>query len=69
MKKFIERPDGTIVRDSSYVGEDAWDDEEVLTQNIVKQTVDNDAKMNVEEKRKIKEELGISGLSDPALVM
>ncbi|KAL5543723.1 hypothetical protein UlMin_007507 [Ulmus minor] len=61
MKKFIERPDGTIVRDSSYVGEDAWDDEEVLTQNIVKQTVDNDARLNVEEKRKIKEELGISG--------
>ena len=25
MKKFIERPDGTIVHDSSYVGEDAWD--------------------------------------------
>ncbi|CAN1160373.1 ATP-dependent zinc metalloprotease FTSH 12, chloroplastic [Linum perenne] len=27
MKKFIKGPDGTLVRDTSYVGEDAWDDD------------------------------------------
>ncbi|PON74433.1 AAA-type ATPase [Parasponia andersonii] len=60
MKKFIERPDGTIVHDSSYVGEDAWDADSKPQENL-KQILDSDAKLNAEEKKELKEELGISG--------
>lgn len=61
MKKFVERPDGTLVHDSAYVGEDAWiDDPE--PQDNVKQIVDSDVKLNAEEKDELKKELGISGL-------
>ncbi|KAL6206120.1 hypothetical protein ACLB2K_023369 [Fragaria x ananassa] len=61
MKKFIEGPDGTLVHDSSYVGEDAWDDEPQLPQDNVKQFIDSDIKLNPEEKKELKEDLGISG--------
>lgn len=62
MKKFIERPDGTIVHDSSFVGEDAWDDDPELPQENIKQILDSDVKLKPEEKKELKEELGISGL-------
>ncbi|KAL6201832.1 hypothetical protein ACLB2K_025544 [Fragaria x ananassa] len=61
MKKFIEGPDGTLVHDSSYVGEDAWDDEPQLPQDNVKQFIDSDIKLIPEEKKELKEVLGISG--------
>lgn len=61
MKKFIKGPDGTIARDSSYVGEDAWDDDS-KPQDNVKQILDSDVKLNEEEKKELKKELGISGL-------
>ncbi|KAL6198827.1 hypothetical protein ACLB2K_028615 [Fragaria x ananassa] len=61
MKKFIEGPDGTLVHDSSYVGEDAWDDEPQLPQDNVKQFIESDIKLNPEEKKELKEDLGISG--------
>ncbi|XP_050367356.1 ATP-dependent zinc metalloprotease FTSH 12, chloroplastic [Argentina anserina] len=63
MKKFIEGPDGTLVHDSSYVGEDAWDDELEMPQDSVKQFIDSDVKLNPEEKKELKEDLGISGQS------
>lgn len=61
MKKFVEGPDGTLVHDSSYVGEDAWDDDPQLPQDNVKQFIDSDVKLNPEEKKELKEDLGISG--------
>ncbi|KAK9937407.1 hypothetical protein M0R45_014201 [Rubus argutus] len=61
MKKFVEGPDGTLVHDSSYVGEDAWDDDPQLPQDNVKQFIDSDIKLNPEEKKELKEDLGISG--------
>ncbi|XP_024020237.1 ATP-dependent zinc metalloprotease FTSH 12, chloroplastic [Morus notabilis] len=61
MKKFIERPDGTIVRDSSFVGEDAWDDDPELPQENIMQILDGDTKLKPEEKKEVKQELGISG--------
>ena len=61
MKKFIDGPDGTTVRDSSYVGEDAWDDDSKPQENV-KQILDCDAKLNAEEKKELEKELGISGL-------
>ncbi|BFG28671.1 hypothetical protein CerSpe_149450 [Prunus speciosa] len=61
MKKFVERPDGTLVHDSSYVGEDAWDDDPQPPQDNVEQIIDSDVKLNQEEKKELKEDLGISG--------
>ncbi|CAN6545609.1 unnamed protein product [Malus baccata var. baccata] len=61
MKKFVEGPDGTLVHDSSYVGEDAWDDDPQPPQDNVKQIIDSDVKLNPEEKKELEEDLGISG--------
>lgn len=61
MKRFIEGPDGTLVHDSSYVGEDAWDDDLERPQDSVKQIIDSDVKLNAEEKKELKEDLSISG--------
>lgn len=61
MKKFVEGPDGTLVHDSSYVGEDAWDDDPQPPQENVKQIIDSDVKLNPEEKKELEEDLGISG--------
>ncbi|KAJ4977147.1 hypothetical protein NE237_002253 [Protea cynaroides] len=60
MKKFIEGPDGVLIHDSSYVGEDAWDDELEPPEKNVKQIIDNDIRYNEEEKKKLKEGLGVS---------
>lgn len=61
MKRFIEGPDGTLVHDSSYVGEDAWDDDLERPQDNVTQIIDSDVKLNAEEKKELKEDLSISG--------
>ncbi|XP_075645953.1 ATP-dependent zinc metalloprotease FTSH 12, chloroplastic [Castanea sativa] len=60
MKRFIEGPDGTLVHDSSYVGEDAWDDDLERPQDSVKHIIDSDVKLNAEEKKELKEDLSIS---------
>ncbi|KAL0537514.1 hypothetical protein IC582_026492 [Cucumis melo] len=64
IKKFIEGTDGTLVKDSSYVGEDAWDDDSELLQDNVKKIIDGDEKVKGDEKEKIKAQLGISGQKD-----
>nr|DAD43966.1 TPA_asm: hypothetical protein HUJ06_002196 [Nelumbo nucifera] len=61
MKKFIEGPDGALIHDSSYVGEDAWVDDPEPTQEKVKQIIDTDIKLNPEEKKELKKDFGISG--------
>ncbi|KAF5477314.1 hypothetical protein F2P56_003963 [Juglans regia] len=61
MKKFIEGPNGTLIHDSSYVGEDAWDDDPKSPRDTVKQIIDSDVKLNAEEKKELREDLGISG--------
>ncbi|XP_022149642.1 ATP-dependent zinc metalloprotease FTSH 12, chloroplastic [Momordica charantia] len=66
IKKFIEGTDGTLVKDSSYVGEDAWSDDLEPLQENVKKIIDSDAKFKGDEKEKIKEQLGISGQKDDA---
>ncbi|KAI4323236.1 hypothetical protein L6164_022858 [Bauhinia variegata] len=58
MKKFIERPDGTLVHDSSYIGEDAWEDE---PEENVKQIIENDERLDKEKKKELTTGLGISG--------
>ncbi|KAJ9164490.1 hypothetical protein P3X46_024062 [Hevea brasiliensis] len=61
VKKFVEGPDGTLVQDTAYVGEDAWDDDPLPPQESVKQVIDENVRLNPEEKKELKEDLGISG--------
>ncbi|KAF9674467.1 hypothetical protein SADUNF_Sadunf10G0130200 [Salix dunnii] len=59
MKKFIEGPDGTLIQDTSYVGEDAWEDVQEPPQEIMKQIIDKDARLKAELKKDLKQDLGI----------
>ncbi|KAJ7948980.1 ATP-dependent zinc metalloprotease FTSH 12, chloroplastic [Quillaja saponaria] len=61
LKKIIERPDGTLVHDSSYVGEDAWDDESEAPEDSVKKIIGDAARLNTKEKNELTKDLGISG--------
>ncbi|KAG5016589.1 hypothetical protein AAZX31_08G233000 [Glycine max] len=61
MKKLIERPDGTLVHDTSYVGEDAWEDDREAPEERVKQIIEDDERLNKEEKKELTKGLGISG--------
>ncbi|GLT31963.1 hypothetical protein SLA2020_066600 [Shorea laevis] len=60
LKKFIEGPDGTLIYDSSYIGEDAWTDDPESSEDNVKQIIDNDARLNAEEKKELRKDLCIS---------
>ncbi|KAL3005675.1 hypothetical protein AAZX31_08G233000 [Glycine max] len=60
MKKLIERPDGTLVHDTSYVGEDAWEDDREAPEERVKQIIEDDERLNKEEKKELTKGLGIS---------
>ncbi|KAI7758367.1 hypothetical protein M8C21_013728 [Ambrosia artemisiifolia] len=63
MKKFIEGPEGTLIQDTSYVGENAWDDDDddaASYKNKVKEIIDRDVKLNTEDKKELQEELGLS---------
>lgn len=62
MKKFIEEPDGTITRDSSYVGEDAWEDDDADTSNnYEKQTTKYDGELSAQGEKSLQRDLEISG--------
>ncbi|KAJ8568403.1 hypothetical protein K7X08_027936 [Anisodus acutangulus] len=58
LKKFIEAVDGTLIHDSSYVGEDAWEDDS--GSDNMKEVIDHDTRLTVEDKETLKENLGIS---------
>ena len=61
LKKFIEGPDGTLIHDSSYVGEDAWDDDPEPAQDDVRGIIESDVKLKTEEKNVLRKDLEISG--------
>ncbi|GJR61680.1 ATP-dependent zinc metalloprotease FTSH 12, chloroplastic [Tanacetum coccineum] len=67
MKKFIEGPEGTLIHDSSYVGEDAWDDEDddesTVSKDKLKEIIDRDGRLNTENKSKLQEVLGLSDVN------
>lgn len=63
MKKFVETPDGTLIHDHSFVGEDAWNDDTELLEENVKDIIDNNVKLKASEKKEIRQELGIQGYS------
>ncbi|KAK3042644.1 hypothetical protein RJ639_000896 [Escallonia herrerae] len=60
LKKLVEGPDGTLIHDSSYVGEDAWDDDIDTARGKVKESIQNDMTLNKEEKHVLQKELGVS---------
>ncbi|KAK3010144.1 hypothetical protein RJ639_011801 [Escallonia herrerae] len=60
LKKLVEGPDGTLIHDSSYVGEDAWDDDTDTAQAKVKESIQNDMTLNKEEKDVLQKDLGVS---------
>ncbi|GAB4836756.1 ATP-dependent zinc metalloprotease FTSH 12, chloroplastic [Ancistrocladus abbreviatus] len=59
MKKFIEGPNGTLIHDSSYVGEDAWDDDMDQTLKTMKKIIDDGVRLNAEQKKEVEGELGV----------
>ncbi|XWS10608.1 hypothetical protein CRYUN_Cryun38cG0011000 [Craigia yunnanensis] len=63
LKKFIEGPNGMLIHDSSYVGENAWDDDPESYKENVKQIIDSKARLNAKEKEELRKDLGISGKS------
>lgn len=60
MKKFVEGPGGTLIHDSSYVGEDAWEDDLENPKKNIKQILESDVRLSAEEKKEVKEDLGIT---------
>lgn len=60
VKKFIEGPGGTLVQDKAYVGEDAWEDDPEPSFQVTSK-IDKDAMLSLEEKKELKETLGITG--------
>ncbi|XP_016476221.1 ATP-dependent zinc metalloprotease FTSH 12, chloroplastic [Nicotiana tabacum] len=58
LKKFIEAADGTLIHDSSYIGEDAWEDD--TGSHNMKEVIERDTRLRVEDKEALKENLGIS---------
>ncbi|KAI3804695.1 hypothetical protein L1987_26433 [Smallanthus sonchifolius] len=67
MKKFIEGPEGALIQDTSYVGENAWDDDDdddaTVYKNKVKEIIDRDVKLNTQDKKELQEELGLSDVN------
>ncbi|KAJ0982353.1 hypothetical protein J5N97_010608 [Dioscorea zingiberensis] len=58
VKKFIEGPGGTLVQDKSYVGEDAWEDDLEPSSQVMSK-IEQDTMLSLEEKKELKEKLGI----------
>lgn len=61
LKRFIEGPDGTLVHDTSYVGDKAWDEDLDTTEGSLRQIIDRNAKLQAEAKKKLSQDLGVSG--------
>lgn len=62
-KRFVEGPDGTLVHDPSFVGENAWEDDTEKAQESVKEIIEKDSTLNTEEKKVLQDDLGLSGFS------
>ncbi|KAK9699388.1 hypothetical protein RND81_08G170600 [Saponaria officinalis] len=60
MKKFIEGPNGTMIHDSSYVGEDAWEDNEERQLKNVKGMISGNPSLSEEDKKAVQKEIGVS---------
>lgn len=60
LKRFVEGPDGVLVHDSSFVGESAWEDDADKAQESIKGIIQQDPRLNTEDKKALQEDLGLS---------
>lgn len=60
MKKFVEGPNETLIHDSSYIGEDAWDDDVEQPLESMKEIIKRDASLSAEEKKAVQNEISVS---------
>lgn len=60
IKKFVEGPNGTMIYDSTYIGEDAWEDDVKRPLENVKGIIDSDASLTADAKEEVKRDFGIS---------
>lgn len=61
LKKYIEGPDGVLIHDDSYIGEDAWEDDLDPAQERIAQAIQSDEKLDEIQKEEIQKDLGITG--------
>ncbi|KAL0443136.1 UNVERIFIED_CONTAM: ATP-dependent zinc metalloprotease FTSH 12, chloroplastic [Sesamum latifolium] len=60
LKKFVEGPDGSLVHDSSFVGEYAWEDDAEKAQESINEIIDHDTKLNSEDEKVLQQDSGLS---------
>lgn len=60
IKKFVEGSNRTMIYDSTYIGEDAWEDDIEHPLENTKGIIDGDASLNTDAKKAVKKEFGIS---------
>ncbi|KAL0306099.1 UNVERIFIED_CONTAM: ATP-dependent zinc metalloprotease FTSH 12, chloroplastic [Sesamum radiatum] len=60
LKKFVEGPDGSLVHDSSFVGEYAWEDDAEKAQDSINEIIEHDTKLNNEDEKVLQQDLGLS---------
>ncbi|XP_074296208.1 ATP-dependent zinc metalloprotease FTSH 12, chloroplastic-like isoform X2 [Silene latifolia] len=60
MKKFIQGPNGTMIHDTSYVGEDAWNDDTERPLENIKGIISGNASLSEQDKKAVEREIGVS---------
>ncbi|KAL8461893.1 hypothetical protein ACS0TY_033099 [Phlomoides rotata] len=60
LKRFVEGPDGTLIHDSSFVGENAWKDDAEKAQENIKEIIEQDTQLNTDDKKVLQKGLGLS---------
>ncbi|KAK4398751.1 ATP-dependent zinc metalloprotease FTSH 12, chloroplastic [Sesamum angolense] len=60
LKKFVEGPDGSLVHDSSFVGEYAWEDDAEKAQDSINEIIEHDTKLNNKDEKVLQQDLGLS---------
>ncbi|KAJ4754538.1 ATP-dependent zinc metalloprotease FtsH [Rhynchospora pubera] len=61
MKKFVEGPGGTFIEDTSFVGENAWDDDSESSQQEAIKIIEHSTNLSLEQKEELKKSLELTG--------
>ncbi|KAL6514041.1 ATP-dependent zinc metalloprotease FTSH 12, chloroplastic [Orobanche hederae] len=59
LKRFVEGPDGTLLHDNDFAGENAWEDDAGRPQDSINEIIEHDPKLN-EDKKALQDDLGLS---------
>ncbi|XP_020084791.1 ATP-dependent zinc metalloprotease FTSH 12, chloroplastic-like isoform X3 [Ananas comosus] len=62
MKKFIEGPGGMLIQDTSYVGDDAWDEDQGSSQDTVAKVIGTGTRLSPEQEKDLMGDRRTSGL-------